>query len=139
VSATRYHRGMRCTIAVIAALAVLLTGCAPPPEPSGQVVAVLEFAGVDPDDETQVTASGYVDGVSESNGRCFFTFYAEGGSASRLTAEGVADGTRTLCGPVSESVGLLVDDRYEVELKYESDAVETVRSERVEMELPGER
>jgi hypothetical protein len=109
--------------------------CTPPPPPSGEVTATVDFAGVDPDDATQVTASGFVDGVAESGGTCYFTFYAEGGSASRLTATGKADNGRTTCGPVTESVGLLVDDHYEVELKYESDAVETVRSDRQQMEL----
>jgi hypothetical protein len=123
------------SLALIAAAAIALAGCTPPPPPSGEVTATVDFAGVDPDDATQVTASGFVDGVAESGGTCYFTFYAEGGSASRLTATGKADNGRTTCGPVTESVGLLVDDHYEVELKYESDAVETVRSDRQQMEL----
>jgi hypothetical protein len=125
------------SLALIAGAAIALAGCTPPPASSGEVTATVEFAGVDPDDSTQVTASGFVDGVAESGGTCYFTFYAEGGSASRLTAAGEAHGNRTTCGPVTESVGLLVDDHYEVELKYESDAVETVRSERKQMELAG--
>lgn len=110
-----------------------LAACVPG---DGQVTPVVEFAGIDPMDETQVTAWGYVAGVSETGGTCTFTFWAAGGSASRLRGTGTADGDRTVCGPVSEGAGFLFDTDYEVELTYDSDAVAAVRSARVPMALP---
>jgi hypothetical protein len=115
-------------------LLLALAGCTP--APSGQIAATVTFAGIDPDDGTQVTASGEVSGVAEGGGTCTFTFWAEGGSASRLTDEGEDAGDRVRCGPVSESVGLLNDDNYEVELVYVSDAVDKTRSERIPMSIP---
>jgi hypothetical protein len=113
-------------------LAAALAGCAP----SGAVVPTITFAGLDPADATQLTASGRVEGISESGGLCSFTFWAVTGAATRLTGEGKAAGDHTDCGPVSEAVGFFVGVTYSVELKYAPVSGEAVTSERVPMVLP---
>lgn len=123
----------------LTALVVLTAaGCSAEPRPTPDIVAatpVITFVGIDEADRTELTASGVVDGVSESGGTCGFTFWAENGGASRLTADGVPDGDRTACGPVSIDAVQLPAGSYSVVLIYESATAAGV-SESVSLVLP---
>lgn len=83
----------------------------------------------------QVLASGTVSGVAEDGGLCQFTFWAENGEASRLTATGVAAGDHTVCPEVSEAVTMLPPGSYEVVLTYRSGDV-AEKSEPLELVIP---
>ena len=128
---TRMVRGKAALVGLVLAAAAL-AGCAP----SGAVVPTVTFAGLDPADATQLTASGRVDGISESGGLCSFTFWAVTGAATRLTGEGKAAGDHTDCGPVTEAIGFFVGVTYTVELKYGPVSGNAVTSERIPMVLP---
>lgn len=83
-----------------------------------------------------VTASGIVTGVAEDGGLCMFTFWADNGEATRLSGDGRRDGDHTACGPVSEPLGFMRGERYDVQLTYESLTGKRVTSDRFPMELP---
>jgi hypothetical protein len=112
---------------------LLLAGCAS--APSAPPAAVVDFAGIDPDDATQVIATGTVTGL-EPGGRCVFTFWAASGAATRLSKEGSPDGNSVACGPVKEGIGFMVGGSYEVELKYVPVEGEEIVSERIPMSIP---
>lgn len=122
-------------IAVACLVLLALSGCSP--TPSGPVVATVTFAGLDESDPVDITASGTVSGVAEDGGICRFTFHAPNGAASRLTSKGVAAGDHTDCGPVHESVTLLLGPgSYDTTLRYETLGGETVESEPFVMVIP---
>lgn len=116
--------GARIRSSALAALALAaLAACAPGPSgpPTATVSALVN-------DEGYLIAEGHVDGVAEDGGLCTFTFWSEGGGASRLTSTGVADGSRTVCAPVDERIRTLWRGPYEAMLAYES-ASTSVESE----------
>ena len=138
---------MRRISLIIGSLAVLcvLAGCAtaePTPlatTPAGSndtIVPAITTAGVDPNLPGYLTATGSVAGLSESGGRCDFTFWAENGEATRLSGTGRAADGHTECGPVNQPLGFLPRVNYEAELRYVSVSGETFVSERVPMTLP---
>jgi hypothetical protein len=107
--------GIRPTI-VAAATLLALAACAP--TPSGPVTATVASARVD--DAGYLTADGFVSGVAEDGGTCSFTFWSEGGGASRLSSTGKADGDRTACPAVDERIRTLWPGDYTAVLRYSS-------------------
>jgi hypothetical protein len=104
--------------AVLAAvsLTTALSGCGAS-GPSGPVTPVVDSAAVDADGYLQ--ASGHVDGIAESGGKCKFTFWAENGEASRLVSTGKIDGNRTLCPDVEEHATMVAPGTYSLTLSYQ--------------------
>ncbi|HLP23990.1 MAG TPA: hypothetical protein VK139_08140 [Microbacteriaceae bacterium] len=114
------------------AIAAGLSECTP----QGPVTPSVTFAGVNPEKSDYFIATGMVTGVSETGGKCVFTFWARTGVATRLSGEGRAEGDHTACGPVDEALGFLIGVHYEAELKYISPSGEEFMSERMPFELP---
>lgn len=134
------------TALISALVAVTVAGCdlEEPADPGIAAVSpVITYAGIDSVDATELTALGYVEGVSEAGGECRFTFWAENGGASRLVIEGTPEsepdadpeGARTACGPVSIDAAQLPPGTYSAVLTYESVTSAGV-SKPVPMELP---
>lgn len=65
-----------------------------------------------------LSASAHIDGVAETGGLCWFTFWSDGGGASRLTSSGRVDGARTSCEPVEERILTLWPGDYELVVTY---------------------
>jgi hypothetical protein len=122
-------RGIRAIVAAVSLLA--LAACAP--TPSGPVTATVASAAVD--DAGYLVADGYVLGVAEDGGKCSFTFWSEGGGASRLSSTGVADGDRTACPPVDERIRTLWRGAYTAVLSYSSPTA-TAESEPFSFVIP---
>jgi hypothetical protein len=110
------------SLAAASAALLALSGCtaapAPTPAEKAQVTPTVESASVDAND--YLSASGYVEGVAEDGGICRFTFWSEGGGASRLTSTGKVDGDRTSCGTVDEQTRTLWRGNYTAVLTYDS-------------------
>ena len=109
----------------IVLVALVLAGCAPAaPLEKGDdgrfIVTPVVVSSAVSDDGLWLSASGYVEGIAEDDGRCTFTFRAAGGGASRLSSVGKADGSRTDCGTVEERTRTLFADDYELTITYES-------------------
>jgi hypothetical protein len=116
-------RGIRASLTAAVTL-LALAACAP--APAAPVTATVTSAEVD--GAGYLTADGYVSGVEEDGGTCSFTFWAEGGGASRLSSSGVADGGRTVCPAVDERIRTLWPGEYTAVLRYTS-ATTTAESE----------
>lgn len=99
-------------------LLLSLAGCSA--QPHGPVTPVVDSVAIA---DGRVVARGTVSGIAEDRGTCQFTFWAENGEASRLTATGVAAGDHTSCPEVSEAVTMLPPGRYELVLTYRSGEV----------------
>ena len=126
----RMRWGIRPTI-VAAATLLALAACTP--TPSGPVTATVASAHVD--DAGYLTADGFVSGVAEDGGTCSFTFWSEGGGASRLSSTGKADGDRTACPAVDERIRTLWPGDYTAVLTYSS-ATATAESEPFSFVIP---
>jgi hypothetical protein len=122
--------GIRPTI-VAAATLFALAACAP--TPTGPVTATVATAQVD--DAGYLTADGFVSGVAEDGGKCSFTFWSEGGGASRLSSTGKADGDRTACPAVDERTRTLWPGAYTAVLTYSSPTA-TAESEPFSFVIP---
>lgn len=116
----------RLALTIVALL--LLAGCspaspdAPPPATPIEVTPIVEVAAVDADEFLR--ASAYVEGIQETGGTCRYTFWADGGGASRLTSKAsVVDG-RTECGAVEEHIQPLRAGDYELIVTYTSESAE---------------
>lgn len=106
---------------VAASAAVLaLSGCTAPPAPAETAEVTPTVVSASVDEGGYLSASGYVDGVAENGGTCRFTFWSEGGGASRLTSTGKVDGDRTSCGTVDEQTRTLWRGDYTAVLSYDS-------------------
>ena len=128
---------MRVLVPVVAV--VVLAGCAPStPAPvvgeDGLFVVTPVVASVGVEGEW-LTASGYIEGIAESGGKCSFTFQGSGGGASRLSSTGKADGSRTDCGAVEERVRTVFPGDYTLTITYTSDT-STGTSEPVPVTVP---
>ena len=123
-------RGIRAAAEAGIALAAL-AACSPSPSgpPSASVTASVT-------EEGYLVADGYVDGLSEDGGKCSFTFWSEGGGASRLSSTGKADGSRTACPQVDERTRTLWPGSYTAVLTYTKGAT-TVESAPFAFEIPG--
>jgi hypothetical protein len=122
--------GIRTSVVAAVTLAAL-TGCAPA---AGPVTATVTSAAVN--DEGYLVAEGYVDGVAEDGGKCSFTFWSEGGGASRLSSTGAADGNRTACPAVDERIRTLWPGAYTAVLSYASPTT-TAESDPFDFVIPG--
>ena len=122
--------GIRPTV-VAAATLLALAACAP--APSGPVTATVASAHVD--DAGYLIADGYVSGVAEDGGTCSFTFWSEGGGASRLSSTGKSEGGRTACPAVDERIRTLWPGPYTAVLSYASDTT-TAESEPFSFVIP---
>jgi hypothetical protein len=107
---------------LVAASAVLIAlgGCTAPPPPVDKAEVTPTVVSASVDATNYLSASGYVEGVAEDGGTCRFTFWSEGGGASRLTSTGKVDGDRTSCGTVDEQTRTLWRGDYTAVLTYES-------------------
>ncbi|CAN5538507.1 hypothetical protein BH10ACT7_BH10ACT7_23470 [soil metagenome] len=131
-------RTARAVIVVLATVAAI-SGCAPStPAPvvgeDGLFVVTPVVASVAVEGEW-LTASGYIEGIAESGGKCSFTFQGSGGGASRLSSTAQADGSRTDCGTVEERVRTVFPGDYELTITYTSDT-STGTSEPVPVTVP---
>lgn len=101
-------------------LVVTLAGCIPQPrDDDGRLLVTVgvDFAEVS---DGYLRAGGHVLGVIEDGGTCTFTFYGDGGGASRLTSTGQGGLSSTECGDVDEPIATLFPGEYELVLTYSS-------------------
>lgn len=134
----------------MAALCVLLAGCAPAegsvdlvpsagssssepssdgpsskptpsPAPSREASATIVIAGVDVDG-LHVTASGSVDGVIENGGKCSFVFTGSGDPVT-VDSTGTADSSNTSCGSVKAPTDSFTPGTWSVVLNYSSKSI----------------
>jgi hypothetical protein len=120
-----------------ALILVSLSGCAPSSSSSGPK-PVIDSAKVDADNYIQ--ASGHIEGVAESGGKCKFTLTAKNGEASRLVSTGKIAGDRTDCGSVNEHATMVKPGTYSLVLSYQpAGAVpggQEAESEAQDIEIP---
>lgn len=122
--------GIRASVVAAVTLAAL-AGCAP--AAVGPVTATVSSAAVGADG--YLVAGGYVEGVAEDGGTCSFTFWSDGGGASRLSSTGRAEGGRTVCPAVDERIRTLWPGPYTAVLSYTSPTA-SAESEPYAFEVP---